>query len=204
MLRTLSLLVYALGLSAFYRAIQRLHTPATAVLAVLVYGSLGWGVFASLLLRGHSFTLALAPIPFWLTLRHLERPSWKRGLLLGISLAALLYIHSTVVIYFIMLGLFTLLIYPMRYVTRWVYPTLLMLILSSPEIIHKFNLTTQRVQAARQQQIGAWWEAIPNYYAEWFGRWHEFWWIILVVGVAMMAVAPRTRARLRWVGWCGC
>ncbi len=203
MLRTLSLLVYALGLSAFYRAIQRLHTPATAVLAVLVYGSLGWGVFASLLLRGHSFTLALAPIPFWLTLRHLERPSWKRGLLLAMSLAGLVYIHSTVVIYFIMLGLFTLLIYPMRYVTRWVYPTLLMLILSSPEIIHKFNLTTQRVQATRQQQIGAWWEAIPNYYAEWFGRWHEFWWIILVVGVAMMAVAPRTRARLRlgWLVW---
>ena len=203
LLRTLSLLVYLLGMSALYRAMQRLHHSSVAVLAVLAYGALGWGVFASVLLRGHSFTLSLAPFAFWLTIRYMERPNWRRGMLLAFSLASLLYIHSTVLVYFIMLGIFTLIIYPLRYVWRWVYPTVLMLILTSGEIITKFSLTTQRVQAIRQQNLGIWWEAIARYYVEWFGRWEAVWWGMMAVAGVLVALASRERLRLRiaWIAW---
>ncbi len=189
------LLAHLVGAAAVYRAGRRFYADNTAgILAALFYSVGGWAIFLSLHLRGHSLTFALAPVSLWTVLCYFSRPDWQRGVLLGAGLAAMLYIHVTVVIFYAALGTFTLILYGWRALRRWVVPVLTLAVLAIPEVAHKASLALQSRQALALE-LPSLPEALWRYFAE-IGRQAEvLWLVILVAGVALALWRERSNLR---------
>jgi len=189
------LLAHLVGVAAVYRASLRFYGDVGAgVLAALFYSVSGWALFLSLHLRGHSLTFALAPVMLWLALRYFDHPNWRRGMLLGVGLASMLYIHITVVFFFAALGLFTLVAYGWRVLRGWILPALTLGLQALPEIIHKATLAVESRQnlAVTLPPLG---EALWTYFAETGRQAETVWVVLLVVGIGLVLWRERHRPR---------
>lgn len=120
---------------------RKLYGTTAALIAILALSSFGYSLFLSTLLRGYLLNLALWLVAFWMMLRYFERPSRLKGIILGLNLAAMFYVHTTAVFGYAMLGVYALLMYP-RQVKVWRnwWPGLITLLLCVPEAISKLHV----------------------------------------------------------------
>ncbi len=195
-MRLLPLLAFLLGISAFYRVMYTRAGDGVALLATLLFAAFGKIIYGSVMLRGHSLTLAAVPFVLWLTLAYFERPRLWRGVVLGAALAALLYIHLTNVIMFVAVGVFTLVLYGRR-VWRWWLPGVVMLALGSLEIRDKLLLSLRRVESTINDPSPPLLEAWAAVYGNLLARFYVVWAALAIL--ALLLLIFRQRNDRRWV-----
>lgn len=201
--RLFSLFMFLIGTACIYRAAYRLTRSAGgATVAALAYGAFGFTVYLSMLVRGYVLVYALTPLYFWWTLRYFETPHlrWRRGVLVGVIMAALFYTHLTTIFVFFSVGLYTLIVYGRR-VWRWIVPGAVAALLAAPQIIAKLQIATTRLDAVGKLQMPPFFKAITGWYQDFFGVGAILWAILLVI---LIILAYRAGSRRRWValvGW---
>lgn len=186
-LRYLMLLIFMLGAAGLYRVAVRLFGERAGVPALLLFGAFGWSIFGSMHLRGHSLTLSLSPLVLWLTLRYFDVPQkWWRGVLLGVLLAALIYVHSTTAVYFVLLGVFTLIVYGWRAIWRWVLPGAVLGVLALPEILGKYALIISSRMSGVTYPRPPFVVGMTEFYESYWGRLGEVWLLLVILAVALV------------------
>src|SRR5690606_5565532 len=103
----------------------------TPLLSLAVYAALAYAIFASVDVRAYGALLALGALAFWLTLRWLKRPTWRRGGGAALSLAAMLYLSFTAFAFIAFLTVFVVALTP-RLFLRWLGVGVGVLVLSLP------------------------------------------------------------------------
>ncbi len=146
-LRLSSVLIFLIGAAALYRVTRRLRDERTALIVLLVFGALGYSLRISTEVRAYMLMITLLILAFWATLRYFTRPSLRRALPLGLCLAAIFYTYLPGVIGFVMLGIYTLVVYR-RAIWHWWLPGVIALIVAAPMIIDKISRVVERVEAA--------------------------------------------------------
>lgn len=153
-LRFLSAALAVLTLAVIYRI--SLHISGRAAggaLAVLLYAMLGYSTYQSVVLRGYSLLILLAALTFWWMLRYFHRPTIRRGVLLGVLLAAMLYTHFSAVFAFAAFGLYTAVTMPRR-LLLWAGPVALLFMLNLPQLPRQVRfLTTQSNFSVRPEPL---------------------------------------------------
>ncbi len=136
-LRLMSVFIFMIALALLYRVARRLFNSTTGIIAVAACAAFGFAINISVMLRAYDALFCVAVLSWWLTLRYFHRPTIQRGLLLGVSLAIMLYLHVTAVFAVGMLALFALIVYRRQIWRGWL-PLAIFLVLSAPELIGKF------------------------------------------------------------------
>ena len=202
--RYLSVLAFLIGAAALYRVVKRLRGFEAGVLAALAYGALAYGILLSTEVRGYGLLMGLMPVTLWLTVRYFDVPTvrLRRGVLVGISLAALFYISVTSVGAFLMLGIYTLIVYGRR-VRYWWLPGVVGGILALPEIVSKLGLGISRTAATSQEVMPPLPDALVSYYRSYGGSAFAVWIGLFVAATALVfyrrKLSRRTLALLLWV-----
>jgi Dolichyl-phosphate-mannose-protein mannosyltransferase len=178
-LRYLSLLSFLVGCAALYRVLRRLGEKQAAFLVVPAYAALTYLGILGTEVRGYALLLGLMPVTFWLTLRYFDHPVWRRALLVGIGLATMFYISLSSVGAFLMLGLYTLIIYR-RKVWRWWLPGVIAAVLALPEIQAKLSLTVVHTNTTLNLNLPPLPQALFNLYQDFFGIPFILLWSILL------------------------
>jgi hypothetical protein len=182
--RLLSLFIFMIGTACMFRAALRLtRSRRAAWLAALTYGAFGFTVYLSMLVRGYVLVYALTPLFLWLTVRYFDRPNLRRALPLGLVMVALFYTHLTTIFVFLIVGIYTLIVYG-RQVWRWVIPGAIAAILAAPQIIGKLQIAATRLDSVGKLQLPPITEAIPTWYADFFGVGALVW--MIVIGVLLV------------------
>lgn len=133
-LRHLSTLFALITAALIYRIGLRLSGKFQGgLLAMLVSTALGFGIYQSAILRGYTLLILLSTLAFWLILNYFERPTVRRGVLLGVILAAMLYTHFSAMFAFAAFGAYTLITHPRR-VLRWLLPVAVLFVLNLPQL----------------------------------------------------------------------
>jgi hypothetical protein len=145
--RLLSALLALIGLAATYTLGRRLFDRQTAFIALVILGTAGFWVYYAREVRMYSLLLALSALSTWAYWRWSTRPTVRRGLLYGLSIAALLYTHyaGALVVGAQMVHWIVIFVVGIRHVTkgnakplslrsliRYVIPFILALILFTP------------------------------------------------------------------------
>jgi 4-amino-4-deoxy-L-arabinose transferase-like glycosyltransferase len=133
-LRWLSILLSLITAALMYRLgarISRSHNGG--LISLLVYASLGFGVYQSIVVRGYALLVMCGALAFLLMLDYFEKPTTRRGLILGVALAIMLYTHFSAVFAFLAMGIYTLFTMRKR-VLRWVLPVCVLVVLNIPQI----------------------------------------------------------------------
>src|SRR4051794_9929435 len=113
-LRMLSVLMFLIGCAALYRVAWRLGGQRAALLVIPAYGALGYIGVLGTELRGYALLLGLLPLALWFLLRFYTHPSWQRAVPLIITLATMPYISLSAFVTFVIVGLFSLILYDKR------------------------------------------------------------------------------------------
>lgn len=129
-LRVFSVLISLLGSACFYRVTRRIWNEAVALIATLAFGALAYDIFLSVLVRGYIVELALTPLTLWFTIRYFDHPTVRRAVLLSLCLLAQFFTHYTSIFAFLLIGMYTLLVYR-KAVWRWWLP----LLMSAPLLV---------------------------------------------------------------------
>src|SRR5690606_16273095 len=152
---------------------------------------------------GYALLLALLPLALWLTVRYFDRPSAWRALLLALALAAMFYTSLTSFGAFVMLGVFTLIVYR-RAVWRWWLPGLIAVVLAAPEALAKSQIATTRVQATQTLVLPPLLQALARLFEDYAGFTFPIW-VVLSLVVAVLIIRRESRqwallaALLVWV-----
>jgi 4-amino-4-deoxy-L-arabinose transferase-like glycosyltransferase len=95
--RLLSTLFGMIGLAATYAVGRRLFDRRAALYALVMLATASFFVYYAREVRMYTLVLALAALSTWLYLRWLNTPTgtptWRRGLIYGLCMSALLYTH---------------------------------------------------------------------------------------------------------------
>jgi hypothetical protein len=182
----LSVLIFMVGAASMYRLTCRVRDQRAAVIAVLVYASLGRAIVLSMLLRGYVLQLSLLPLTAWLAIRYFERVSTKRAIPLTASMVLMMYTHFTSIISIGLIGLYTLIIYG-KAVWRWWLPGIVTTLLFIPEIIVKLSLTVRRETVTRQMEIGSLPHKLRALYQDYAG-YHFYAWLVLFLVATVLIV----------------
>lgn len=193
-LRVLPLLVFLFGLAVMYRLVAHMHSESAALLAVLAFAASGEGIYRSVFLRGQAFMLGLLPLLFFGVVLYFERRRWWLGVALGVLLAFYLYLHTTAAVLFVLLGAYTMFVFP-RQVWRWWLPVGVMLVLAAPEIYDKYQLAVGRVTNVPSQHDESFWASIEGVYNNFSGRLDWVWLALGVVAAVMLVIQWRQHAR---------
>ena len=133
-LRYLSTLFALIIASLIYRIGKQLTGSFWGgALALLSYATMGYGIFQGVVTRGYTLLTMLSTFAFLLTLRYFEQPTLRRGIMLGIVLAGMIYTHFSAVFAFAAFGIYTLIVMP-RYIHRWLLPVSVLFILNIPQM----------------------------------------------------------------------
>jgi hypothetical protein len=180
MVRFLSVLASMLGAAFTYRVMHRIFNERAALLSMLVFGALSYCIFLSVYLRGYIFVMAALPLALWLTVRYFDRPTWKRGLLLGVVMAAMFYTYFTSAIAFGALGLYTLFVYR-KQIWRWWLPAAVALALALPLILDRVGVVVGRVDAIQGRILPDIIPAMAEFYSHYGG---DMWWLWTILFLA--------------------
>jgi hypothetical protein len=111
------------------------------LIAVAACAAMDFGIHIGLLLRAYSLIFTVTLLAWWLGIRYIRRPTLFRGMALGLTAALMFYLHVTSIFALLVLGIFTLILYPHR-VWHWWLPAVIIGILIVPEAISKFSLAS--------------------------------------------------------------
>jgi hypothetical protein len=196
--RALSVLFFALGSAFVYRAMQRLHPGTAPVLAMLLYAVSAGIIYLSLNIRGYALHLALLPLAFWLMLRYFwaARPTLMTGVLLVLSMAAMVYIHPTGFLACLLLGVFTLFAYPSR-LMRWLSPGVVFILLTLPELQTRLGTASTRLESS---PVLFDLQKLPGFFHYYSGQslLQQAGWGVLIV-LALFLFFTRSRANRRFL-----
>jgi hypothetical protein len=190
----LSVLIFMVGAASMYRLACCIKDRRAAVIAVLVYASLGRAIVLSMLLRGYVLQISLLPLTAWLAIRYFERASIKRAIPLTVAMVAMMYTHFTSIISIGLIGLFTLIIYG-KAVWRWWLPGILATLLFIPEVIAKLSLTVRRETVTRQMDIGSLTHKLRALYQDYAGYHFYAWLALFLVATVLIVIFHRQRNR---------
>ena len=195
-LRIMSVLAFLIGAVFVLLIVRRWRGTWAGVLAMLAYAALGFSIQLSIEVRGYGLLMALYPLALWLTIRYFEHPLLWRGMLLGLALAAMFYISLTSIGAIIMLGLFSLLLYPRRMLNWWL-PGGLALVLAVPEVLSKAQIVTSRVSATQTLVLPPLPDALVKLFSDFTGFTFVLWAVFLVVaGVLLFRLERRVGVAL--------
>jgi hypothetical protein len=199
-LRLSTLFVFLIGTACVYRAARGDRWESFGLLAAVFYAALGYSVFTSVYTRGSGLTMAFLPILLWMALRYFRRPTVAMGIALGVGLAALFWLYLNAPFAIVMLGLFTLCLYPRR-IWRWWLPGLVLAVLSAPVIVLRLDLALNRTGSTSSVVLPPLPEALAELYRTFFGQGAVIWAVLL--GVATLASLLHLRDRQRRGWWLG-
>ncbi|GAB4572699.1 MAG: hypothetical protein Kow0077_12880 [Anaerolineae bacterium] len=198
MLRYLAVLVFMLACAVMIRLMQRLGVSRwNVLLGMLAFAAPAYSVFVSLYVRGYMLVALFAPLSLWLTLRYFERPTLRRALPLGLTLAAMFLTTLSVIGTFVALGIFSVVVYR-KQIWRWWLPGIIAGGLALPEIISKLSLSVRRVSATSQQQLPPFGEALWGLFEFWTADAVVVW--IAVILVASLLLILRKQLNRKAVG----
>lgn len=192
-LRMLSVLAMLIAVAGMYRAGRSLLGARAGLLAALAYAAFGYVLFLSIELRGYALLLGVLPLALWQTVRYFAHPGGRRGVLLGLLLAAMFYLSMTGVVAGGMLLLVSLALAG-RGVWRWWLPGGLAALLFLPQLVDKLSLAVGRIDALNDVPLepGL---ALPGLYAEYMGVGYPLWGLLF--GLASLRILWRRRWRSR-------
>lgn len=158
-IRYSSVLLFALSVAMMLTVGQHLtKNRLAAIFIAAAYSSVGLVVFQSTNVRGYALGLFLLPLSFWLMLRYFAtKPTWRWAVLLGVSLAALLYTTYTIVPYFGLIVLYTLVAYPRWRWWTWWRPILVAFIVAIPQLLDAITVLSRYLleETAGRQSVSA-------------------------------------------------
>ena len=189
-LRMFSALVFPLGVAFLFRVMRRLRGFQAAVMTSLAYSALGFGILLSVEVRGYALLMALLPMALWLTVRYFDHPGWRRALWLALALAAMFYTSFTSAGAFMVLGLFTLLVYRWR-VWRWWLPGALAGVLILPLVAAKAQLAVDRVEATQTLTPPPLPQALLRLFQDYTGYSFVLWVVLFVVATVLIVLFVR-------------
>ncbi len=192
-LRAFSTLLFPIGAACVFRVMRRWRGIEAGLLASLAYGALGFSILLSLEVRGYALLLALLPLALWLTVRYFDCPAWRRALPLALVLAAMFYTSLTSFGAFLILGIFTLIVYRMA-VWRWWLPGVLASLLAAPEIVAKAQIAGARVAATQTLTLPSLPEALLRLFQDYTGLTWPLWAFFLLIVIWQIIRRP-TRQR---------
>src|SRR5260221_11853110 len=191
--RYLSALLFLIGVAAMYSVTRRLtHNNNAGLLAVIAYAGLGYSIHISVTQRGYVVLLTLMPVVLWLMVRYFDHPSWRRALWLAGCLGVMYYIHFPSIFGFVILGIFSLIVYPKR-VWRWWLPGVAAAGLIVPALIQRLSLAGSYAQATQviAQKLPPFAQALTNLFGDLTG-YTAIGWAVLM-GIATIFVLYRSR-----------
>src|SRR5258708_1585184 len=144
-LRLLSLFLFLFGAACLYRAVRRIRNESAARLTVIAFGALALTNYLTVQVRPYVLLYGLFPLTFWLTLRYFVHPTVRRGGALGLAMAAMFYTAYSSVGAYLMLGLYTLIVYR-RAIWRWWLPGAVALVIATPIVYQIAHLALGRLQ----------------------------------------------------------
>jgi hypothetical protein len=128
-------ILLALPAAAFtYRAVRRISGAWAGIIAALAYTAFPINIFYSLQIRSYVIVYAALPLALWLSNRYFDRPSFKRGLLLGLTLYVMYIGNVSILPALVIFALYLLVIYPRR-ILYGLFPGILALILILPDYL---------------------------------------------------------------------
>lgn len=192
MLRALSALLFPVGAACIYRVMRRWRSAEAGLLASLAYGALGFSILLSLEVRGYALLLVLLPLALWLAVRYFDRPNWRRAVPLALALAAMFYTSLTSFGAFVILGIFTFIVYRWA-VWRWWLPGVLAALLAAPEIVAKAQIAAARVEATQTLLLPSLPEALLRLFQDYTGLTWPLWIVLVVIALWLMLRQERRK-----------
>ncbi len=200
-LRVFTILIMLLSAALVYRNARKLfadlgeYCDRAALLATLAFSAFGYMLFISTILRTYQVNLLLWLAALWMTMRYFERPTRWSGILLGLTLAAMFYVHLSAVFGIVALGLFGVVMY--RRVWHWRLPAIVTAVLCLPEALNKLSVIPQKNQIA-QQFILPYYPPLPrlgNLYLDFAGQQFALWAALFLVATALLLDRWRVQRR---------
>ncbi|MDQ7035120.1 MAG: glycosyltransferase family 39 protein [Anaerolineae bacterium] len=190
-LRLSSVLAFMLSVALTYHLARKLfHSERAAWLSMLAYAGLGYVVYLSVLLRAYAVVMMLLPLGLILVLRYFERPAIKRGIVLGLLMATMFYLTLSAVFAFLVLGMFSLFLYP-RNIWRWWLPSMTAFISAAVEIQGKIGMVATRTAVELNLILPPLPQAFIEIYQDYLGA--AFWvWAALILLATVMIIINRT------------
>lgn len=197
-LRISTVLTMLIAASLMFVVARRLFGTPAAIIATLAFSGLGYALFISTLIRGYMLVLTLFLLSMWLTMRYFERPSWWRGVWLGLSFTSMFYIHTTAVFGMGMLVLFSLIMYRDvgRWFRLWIIPGVIVAALCGPYLLWKLD-----VLRVKTEIVEKYFPYIPtetkliNHYLDYLGQEPALWGALFLIAGALLLDRWRMQRR---------
>ena len=199
-LRMLSLFIFLIGEVCLYRAIRRIRTESAALLAVLAFGGLALNVYLTTQVRPYALVYGLLPISLWLTMRYFDHPRLGRGLVLGAVLAAMFYAAYGSVGAFLLLGIYTLVVYRQA-IWRWWLPGVSAVVIAAPVIVSIFSLATGRVKAVTATTLPPLPTVLANLFRWDTGNYILLWLLLLIIATILVFYRQRLSRSSGLLAW---
>ncbi len=191
-LRLLSLFIYLFGSACLYRAVRRIKNDNAARLTVLAFGALALTNYLTVQVRPYVLLYGLFPLTIWLTLRYFDHVTLRRGIALGLAMAAMFYTAYGSVGAYLMLGLYTLIVYRQA-IWRWWLPGLVALIVAAPIVYQIVHLAVSRLQPLGAMALPPLIPGLVSFYQDDTGSSAIVWLILFLI--AGLAILYRERLR---------
>jgi len=204
-LRILTAFIYMIAMTALFRVMWRLRGIHAAVLVTLAFSALGFSIRISTEIRGYMLMFTFYLFAFWLTERYFAKPSLRRALPLALCMAGIFYTYLPGTIGYLMLGLYTLVVFR-RAIWRWWLPGLLALIFALPLLLFRVDEAADRIAA--DWFFGLFINQMEDYFRRFTIYQYEGYpvevWIALVIASAVILLLNRqklTRRSLAFFLW---
>ena len=201
-LQVSSVLTFLLSAALLYRVMRRLRDETTALLIVIVFSTLAFSIRISTEVRGYMLMMTLLIAAFWFTLRYFDHPSLRRAIPLALSMVIAFYTWLPSVLGFLMLGIYTLIVYR-RAVWRWVIPGIPAMLFALPLIISKLNSLAYQVNKPISDPPASFQGGIANYFNLYtafnYVDYPVIIWIVLSIAATLLIFYRwRQQQRLNW------
>jgi hypothetical protein len=160
-LRMLTVFLYLMGSAALYRFFCRIRTWKAGAMVVLAFAALGFTMRISTEVRGYMLMYMLYLFALWFTERYFARPTFRRALLLTLSMVGMFYTYLPGVLGFVMLSVYTLVVYTRR-IWRWWLPGMMAFVIALPLI--GLRITQARDRIALSRGLDPFLTSITNYF----------------------------------------
>ncbi|GAB1420615.1 hypothetical protein MASR2M15_07230 [Anaerolineales bacterium] len=199
----MSTLIFMLAAALMYQLAFKIFAKSSAAwAAMLIYSALGFTIFLSVYVRPYVFMLLLLPATLYAMILYFESRKWVWGLWTGLGMAAMFLTNLTALLAFIVLGLYSLLIYP-RQLLRWFLPAFIAFLVAFPEILSKFKLMSTR-NAGQGDALIPLGEGLVNLFRAYTGYAAPLWAIALLLLLFLLLLKrqlfqPKFLILLIWV-----
>lgn len=201
-LRMLSVLVFLISVAFVFRIMRRLRGDSAGALSALAYSAVGVSIFITTEIRGYALVFSLLPVALWLAIRYFDCPRLWRAVPLALVMAAMFYTAYGSFGAFLMLGLYTLIVYRQR-VWRWWLPGILAVPVSLSGVLNIAQLAVGRVQSTQGIKTLSLIPAVIDLYRTDAGYSFVPWLILFAVAslfvlLRQRPISARTLALLVW------